>query len=606
MAKTDVILIHPPSVYDFRKHQAVWGLVADVVPSTSIFDMYPVGLTSIAGYLEERGLKVRIINIAYRMLISKRYDVEKTIAGSRAKFYGISFHWLPHVQGSLEIAGMIKKIHPESPVIMGGLSSSYFYEELINCKEVDYVLRGDSVEEPFYRLIDTLTRGKEPCNVPNLAYKKNEGQVKINIMDYIPEDIDYIDLPNYRYVLSSVLKNLNLLDLIPFRGWLDYPITMLLTSRGCSYNCAICGGSRSAYKKICNREKPAFRSPEKLVDDIKLVSMFSKAPIIIIHDLRHGGDDYARKFWERISEEDVKNEIIIELFKVADDEYFKIINQAVRSYSIQISVESQKKSIREMGGKFSNASNTEIIETFKSAFRNGCKKIDLFFIIGLPDQSYEDAVACVDFCREALITLRKNFGDRAELIPYVSPYAPFLDPGCAIYEDPDVFGYAKLWDRLEDYRQAMLAPSWKYMLNYETKKMTREQLVAATYDSIEQINEFKWEMGLIDEGGYKNAKNKIVQSRKIMKMVDEALIEEMGQIPKKPIPPAISKKVLNKLRNDIDLTKTEYVLCGEKEMRWKIKGRFKGLISLASLYYRLFSESRPHDRRVRNLKSFNK
>ncbi len=64
----DLVLLHPPSFYDFRKTNQFRGPISDVVPSSSIFDMYPIGFTSIAGYLERAGYRVKIVNLAARML----------------------------------------------------------------------------------------------------------------------------------------------------------------------------------------------------------------------------------------------------------------------------------------------------------------------------------------------------------------------------------------------------------------------------------------------------------------------------------------------------------------------------------------------------------
>ena len=68
MATTDLILLHPPTYYDFRKRPGIYGPISDVVPSTPIFEMYPIGFTSLSEYLERHGLKVRIINVALKMI----------------------------------------------------------------------------------------------------------------------------------------------------------------------------------------------------------------------------------------------------------------------------------------------------------------------------------------------------------------------------------------------------------------------------------------------------------------------------------------------------------------------------------------------------------
>ena len=74
---TDLILLHAPSVYDFRKKTILYGPVSDLIPPSYVFEMYPIGLTSIAEYLERFGYRVRIVNLAVRMLRDRKFDAEE-------------------------------------------------------------------------------------------------------------------------------------------------------------------------------------------------------------------------------------------------------------------------------------------------------------------------------------------------------------------------------------------------------------------------------------------------------------------------------------------------------------------------------------------------
>jgi len=123
MAKSDLILLHAPSNYDFRERAIMYGPISDVIPSTPIFEMYPIGLVSIGAHLERNGIRTRIINIANRMLKDPRFNVEQFIKKLSASAFGIDLHWLPHAHGSLELAKIVKTLHPSTPVIMGGLST---------------------------------------------------------------------------------------------------------------------------------------------------------------------------------------------------------------------------------------------------------------------------------------------------------------------------------------------------------------------------------------------------------------------------------------------------------------------------------------------------
>ncbi len=48
MSQPDLILLHPPSIYDFRRKTMLYGPISDVIPSSPIFEMYPIGFTSTA------------------------------------------------------------------------------------------------------------------------------------------------------------------------------------------------------------------------------------------------------------------------------------------------------------------------------------------------------------------------------------------------------------------------------------------------------------------------------------------------------------------------------------------------------------------------------
>ena len=52
----DLLLLHAPSVYDFRERAILYGPVSDMVPSSTVFEMYPLGFLTIASYLHDRGL----------------------------------------------------------------------------------------------------------------------------------------------------------------------------------------------------------------------------------------------------------------------------------------------------------------------------------------------------------------------------------------------------------------------------------------------------------------------------------------------------------------------------------------------------------------------
>jgi B12-binding domain/radical SAM domain protein len=488
---TDLVLIHPPSVYDFRKSRSEYGPISDVIFSSPAFEMYPIGLTSIASYLEDQGHNVRIVNVAHRMVSDPRYDAEAAIARLDPAAFGIGLHWLPHAHGAMELARIVKRFHPSTPVVFGGLSASYFHEELIRSPDVDFVVRGDSTEEPMRRLLRVLQLGGELEEVPNVTWKRN-GEVVVNPLSYSPARLEGPAIPDVFYAIRSVFKYRSLADVVPFTGWLEYPITGLLTARGCSMACAVCGGSRPAYRAVCNRSGPAFRPAEALVSDVRRLGRFSRGPIFLIHDLRQAGRAWTEEVLTLLGREPPRNEVVIELFAAVSDDYLKRVGAALPRWSLEITLESHVERIRALNRRF-DCTNADVESTIRQALDNRVGRVDLFFMVGIPGQTYADAVGCVDWCR----SLVERLGGDRRLSFFVAPLAPFLDPGSDAFEQSERYGYRVRFRTLEEHRRALTAPTWKEMLNYETEWMTRDEIVGATYEALRGMTRLKYERGQI-------------------------------------------------------------------------------------------------------------
>jgi hypothetical protein len=56
MRRPDVVLIHPPSVFDFRERAIFYGPIRDVIPSSPVFEMDPIGFLTLAAFLRRARL----------------------------------------------------------------------------------------------------------------------------------------------------------------------------------------------------------------------------------------------------------------------------------------------------------------------------------------------------------------------------------------------------------------------------------------------------------------------------------------------------------------------------------------------------------------------
>ena len=518
MAKPDIIFFHAPSVYDFRKSAIMYGPVSDLVPSGPIFEMYPLGFAALGEYLERHGFRIRTVNLAVLMLKKPLFDVEEFLRRVEARAFGIDLHWMPHCHGSIEIARILKKHHPETPIIFGGYSSTYFADELLReYSEIDFIMKGDSTEEPLVELMALLKMGSSDfASVPNLSWRDKSGSVNHNQISYVPDDINHISL-DYRHSMRQVIRSLDLLGVLPFESWARYPITAALTCRGCTCGCNTCGASAGAFKRVFNRKKVAYRDPELLASDMARIQETIKGPIFILGDIRQAGDDYADVLLKELKKRRIRNQVGIEFFKPPPEEFYEKLDDALPHYSIEISVESHDDEVRRAFGK--RYAMADVEESIGYALKHGAERVDLYFMTGLPRQTAASVVETVDYARGLYERVR---GDK-RLLVFTSPMAPFLDPGSEAFEHPERHGYRRTCNTVEEHRMALLKPSWKYTLNYESEHMSRDEQVDATYVAALGLNRLKMEHGAIDEATGRRMEERIQEARKAMAEIDRIM-----------------------------------------------------------------------------------
>ena len=500
----------------------MFGPVSDMVPSTPIFEMYPLGFTTMAEYMERHGLRVRIVNLAVLMLNKPDLDVEAYLRTLNPGAFGIDLHWLPHAHGSIEVARLVKKVHPTTPVIFGGLSASYFHEELITYDAVDFVMRGDSTEEPMTRLVRALKGGGGFADIPNLTWKDASGAVVVNELSWVPSDMNAISL-DYSFAMKSVIRYRDMMGAVPFKDWLQYPVCASLTCRGCTHDCVTCGGSATAFREHFGRDKVAFRDPALLVRDIEHIQKYIPGPMFVLNDFLQAGKEYTGEFVRGLKKINMQNPIGFEFFKPPHEEFYEFLNANLNDYSVEISVESHDDGVRAAFGK-KHYTMEQVEETVIAALKNGCSRFDLYFMTGIPSQTAESVRETAEYVRH----LYGRVNNDPRLLCFTSPMAPFLDPGSIAFDNPEAHGYTLRAKTLEEHRQRLVMPSWKHIMNYESDSMSPDEMVEATYDAAVGINRVKADIGVIDPVVAAQTETRIAEARTAMARID-AIMEGPAQ-----------------------------------------------------------------------------
>ncbi|PWB63944.1 MAG: TIGR04190 family B12-binding domain/radical SAM domain protein, partial [Deltaproteobacteria bacterium] len=304
------------------------------------------------------------------------------------------------------------------------------------------------------------------------------------------------------------------------------------------------------------------RSPEVLAKDVRNIARVTGAPVMVIGALLQAGREYAERFLRDVKKYRIRNELAIEFFHPPPPDFVRIVADSLIHFNVEISPESHDPLVRRAFGKaFDNAELEASIEAF---LRSTCRRLDLFFMVGLPHQDYRSVMETVDYCGDLL----RRYGGTKKLLPMFAPLAPFVDPGSRLFEEAETFGYRLFYRTLREHRQAMLMPTWKHRLNYETEWMTRDEIVRATYDGALKLTGLKAAYGVVGKGEAEEIRRHIVMAKELFKRMEDAPV----------IDASLEKEIFRLNRLDS--------LCGKHELEWPVKGWKLHLMNLFRLLFR--------------------
>lgn len=314
-------------------------------------------------------------------------------------------------------------------------------------------------------------------------------------------------------------------------------------------------------KRVLGRTKPAFRSPERVAQDIYDVQNYLDAPVFVVGDVRQHGESYAERFFRECKSLGIDNHVVLELFTPAPESYFQSANGTFDRYSIQFSPDSHEEKVRyALGRRFDNPSMEKSI---RNALGNGCQRFDMFFMIGLPEQTPASALGSADFTRK----LYADNNNDGRLFVYTSPLAPFLDPGSFAFENPEKYGYRLFARTLEEHRLRLANPNWRDVLSYETVHMTRGQIVETSYEAADRLNQVRVEAGLMTEEELRARQERSQNARQLMTEVDQAMaVHDMEE----------RRERLAYLKIKADEL-MESTICQKRELEWDTPGVLRSM-----------------------------
>ncbi|MBD3169719.1 MAG: radical SAM protein [candidate division Zixibacteria bacterium] len=232
-----VLLIHPPSreVYDKFARKSI--------------DRLPIGLAYIAAVTEKQGHNTIVIDaeaekLSLMQLYGHIYDIQPDVLGITCT--------TPLFPISAKILARVKELIPVCKTILGGPHINALPGESLNsCHSLDYVIFGEG-EASFGELLTALQSGAERPKIPGVGFRNGKG-ITLNSPRKAIEDLNQLPFPARH--------------LFPMKRYHDpdrynKPYTLMVTSRGCPYNCIFCGSSATWGRKV------RFRSAENVLAEI--------------------------------------------------------------------------------------------------------------------------------------------------------------------------------------------------------------------------------------------------------------------------------------------------------------------------------------------------
>jgi clorobiocin/coumermycin A biosynthesis protein CloN6/CouN6 len=507
--EADLFLLHAPSVYDFRERDDMLFAYlsdSDSVNVTSVYEMYPIGWFSIKQHLADNGLDAKIVNVASLMLMHPELDIRKLLGRLEAPIFGFDLHWMTQCYGAIELAAELKRVHPDALTVFGGISATYFAQQLITYPSVDIVVQGYDTLAPVAELVRRVRGGsRDFTSIPNLLYKSGGAEIQATGFTHKPAS-NYNDARNdWSYYRDT-----------PNPGPAASKLIMTLPNTGCAHDCGWCGGSKFAYRNIMGVHKTLIQKDHDLVIE-ELRTMREAAKHTSIYALQCYSENKTRlhQYLDAVKEVGYKS-VSFEQFMLTPPDTLKKMGESTDAY-IMLSPESHDPKISKAAGR-----GTYTMEQMENwiprALDAGVKGVMIWFFIGMP---YQDRQSVMDTIAYSERLIRK-FGGWAAL-PLVCPMVPFLDPGCRFFEEPEQNGYRIHHRTLEEHRQAMIEPLWYRRLNYETEWLSRRELQDVSYDAIARLVEIKGEYGVLPPKFCTAVLETITETRALLGEMERAL-----------------------------------------------------------------------------------
>jgi len=374
-----------------------------------------LGLLYLASILENHSMIVDILDFEQFYPLNDS-DLEEIIEN---KIQGYSFFGLTTLTNNfyytLKIIKIIRRLIPQSVIILGGPHASFLYEDILNMENlVNYICVGEA-EQSFPELLEIL---------------KNEAYQDLTIAEFelILRDVKGIAFKNRheKIEFTGTPESINIDSLpLPARYKLSheryhYRVASIIINRGCPNQCSFCS-RQNLFKK------PRIRSIPSILEEIRDIISLQNYTYINFYD----NININRHFFKGFCEMFLKNNINIpwgcelRVDSITQEEA-RLLKQA-GCHLIATGIESANPEVLRKNFKYQDPS--EVVRGL-----NYLKQVEIpiqaYFVLGLPGETEKTFLQTIQYIKQ----LPFDLNDRINYF-IATPY-----PGSRLWIEQEGFG----------------------------------------------------------------------------------------------------------------------------------------------------------------------
>lgn len=362
----------------------------------------PLGVGYLCSVLKKAGHEADVLDL--NMLRLSEEEIFSTLTEKVSCYDAIGVGGLITIfERVRSLIGMVKKIAPAKPVLVGGPMASYSGRLVLEQTEADVLVMGEG-EKTIVPLLEAIMNKNDLSRIRGIGFRDREGIKFTDPVERVSA-LDAIPFVSYEsFETSKYIEN--------FRQTTGNKGINMIASRGCPHSCVFCARNFGTGIK--------YRSVGNVVSEIDLLMKNYDIEQISFNDeLFTANKSWVHEFCDEI----IKNKFNLKFTASSKpnciDRELLIHMKEAGFFSLMYGVESANDEIlRQMNKKHTKK---QVVKALDLAHEIG---MDVFtpMIIGMPAENANTVKETVEFCKDYRINLQNAYY-------FITPY-----PGSKLYD----------------------------------------------------------------------------------------------------------------------------------------------------------------------------